>query len=622
MAKEISIIRQEAQQVQNATQVGENTAQRVGGVLVDIVDKAEEHETDIDNLTANTGVDDYPVFSASEAYSKGKVVNYNGKLYKFTADHAPGAWDDSEVEDGSLKKDVETKLMQINKKTKNISSETTETEDDCFDFQDNDGNSVLQISQNCIKANKKIIDETGKELAGLTDNIKEETTVETDDYFDFQNNEGETVLNINKDAIECKKSIYDKEGKEIVGGTKTSDNINGVQIERIEDSNFILKYLLPEGLAFSIKGTEWGFGATGLKSISEALNRYNILKDFTLNAGEYKILPYVMAYADVTYGTTFRFDGTFSGTVTIGRGYKTLGDNTVNHTTNAGWLEITSDKIIEKAYQFTWYDYPHTYKEYNHGLTLESPISVIVQTKITDEGILECKVTLTNGDGNTYVIDKTGENADTKGLSCSIGSPYITTTEKTINVNSFSYTNKRYKKDVWLYGDSYMGSYWREILAKKYNINNYMQAFAGGENSTSALRSFVEDIKHGVPKYILYGMGMNDDNDTEESVNDTWLYNTKTFLRLADNYNIIVTLLTVPSVKVNNELIEDHRKLNEWIRQSGRPYIDISKLVEDGEGNWYDGYKSTSPENDIHPSSAGSAIIAAKILNEYPVLSE
>ena len=71
MAKEISIIRQEAQQVQNATQVGENTAQRVGGVLTDIVDKAEEHETDIDNLYANTGVDDYPAFSESTASPAG-----------------------------------------------------------------------------------------------------------------------------------------------------------------------------------------------------------------------------------------------------------------------------------------------------------------------------------------------------------------------------------------------------------------------------------------------------------------------------------------------------------------------------------------------------------------------
>ena len=104
MAKEISIIRQEAQQVQNATQVGENTAQRVGGVLVDIVDKAEEHETDIDNLNANTGVDEYPTFSESTAYSAGDVVNYNGKLYKFTSDHAAGAWTGTDVEKANVVK--------------------------------------------------------------------------------------------------------------------------------------------------------------------------------------------------------------------------------------------------------------------------------------------------------------------------------------------------------------------------------------------------------------------------------------------------------------------------------------------------------------------------------------
>lgn len=102
MAKEISIIRQEAQQVQNATQVGENTAQRVGGVLVDIVDKAEEHETDIGNLNANTGVDEYPMFSDQTAYSAGDVVNYNGRLYKFTADHAAGAWTGTDAEKYSL----------------------------------------------------------------------------------------------------------------------------------------------------------------------------------------------------------------------------------------------------------------------------------------------------------------------------------------------------------------------------------------------------------------------------------------------------------------------------------------------------------------------------------------
>lgn len=120
MAKDLTTIKQEAQQVQNATQVGENTAQRVGGVLVDIVDKMGVLDTvptsgstnpvtsggirtamdeQEDKLNTNTGVDKYPAFSASTTYAIGDVVNYNGKLYKFTADHAAGAWTGSDVEE-------------------------------------------------------------------------------------------------------------------------------------------------------------------------------------------------------------------------------------------------------------------------------------------------------------------------------------------------------------------------------------------------------------------------------------------------------------------------------------------------------------------------------------------
>lgn len=46
----------------------------------------------------STGVDDYPAFSASTAYSAGDVVNYNGKLYKFTEDHAAGVWTGTDAE--------------------------------------------------------------------------------------------------------------------------------------------------------------------------------------------------------------------------------------------------------------------------------------------------------------------------------------------------------------------------------------------------------------------------------------------------------------------------------------------------------------------------------------------
>ena len=136
MAKEISIIRQEAQQVQNATQVGENTAQRVGGVLTDIVDKAEEHETDIDNLNANMGVDDYPVFSTSEDYKSGDTVNYQGLLYRFTSDHAAGAWNGTDVEEANVVKahivqelgDSEDKVMSQKAVTDELAKKANQTD--------------------------------------------------------------------------------------------------------------------------------------------------------------------------------------------------------------------------------------------------------------------------------------------------------------------------------------------------------------------------------------------------------------------------------------------------------------------------------------------------------------
>lgn len=62
---------------------------------------------ELELINANTGVDEYPTFSASTAYSAGDVVNYNGKLYKFTADHAAGAWTGTDVEDWCLKKSVD-----------------------------------------------------------------------------------------------------------------------------------------------------------------------------------------------------------------------------------------------------------------------------------------------------------------------------------------------------------------------------------------------------------------------------------------------------------------------------------------------------------------------------------
>lgn len=66
----------------------------------------------------NTGVGDYPTFSESTAYSAGDVVNYNGKLYKFTADHSAGAWTGTDVEETSIVKEITNTIQGVENETK------------------------------------------------------------------------------------------------------------------------------------------------------------------------------------------------------------------------------------------------------------------------------------------------------------------------------------------------------------------------------------------------------------------------------------------------------------------------------------------------------------------------
>lgn len=58
----------------------------------------------MDNLEKNTGIDEYPEFDEGSTYSAGDVVSYNGLLYKFTTDHAAGAWTGTDAEETDVVK--------------------------------------------------------------------------------------------------------------------------------------------------------------------------------------------------------------------------------------------------------------------------------------------------------------------------------------------------------------------------------------------------------------------------------------------------------------------------------------------------------------------------------------
>lgn len=65
-----------------------------------------------DTIAGNVGVNEYPIFSASKQYAAGDVVNYNGKLYRFTSVHAAGAWVGTDAIETSIKAEIDAKLGQ------------------------------------------------------------------------------------------------------------------------------------------------------------------------------------------------------------------------------------------------------------------------------------------------------------------------------------------------------------------------------------------------------------------------------------------------------------------------------------------------------------------------------
>lgn len=73
----------------------------------------ESIEAAADGVYSNTGVSEYPNFSAASSYAAGDIVNYEGLLYEFTASHPAGEWIGTDATRTSLKKETEQKLTEL-----------------------------------------------------------------------------------------------------------------------------------------------------------------------------------------------------------------------------------------------------------------------------------------------------------------------------------------------------------------------------------------------------------------------------------------------------------------------------------------------------------------------------
>lgn len=78
-----------------------------------IAKQTNDNKTDISDLNANTGISEYSAFDPAEDYAVGDAVVYEGRLKRFTADHAAGEWIGTDVESWSERKEREEKVRKM-----------------------------------------------------------------------------------------------------------------------------------------------------------------------------------------------------------------------------------------------------------------------------------------------------------------------------------------------------------------------------------------------------------------------------------------------------------------------------------------------------------------------------
>lgn len=168
---------------------------------------------------------------------------------------------------------------------------------------------------------------------------------------------------------------------------------------------------------------------------------------------------------------------------------------------------------------------------------------------------------------------------------------------------------------------------WSYIM-KELGFTNWLLNSHDGASSTQAINALNALITlKTTPKFILWCMGMNYGGDTPTNeINPTWLSCINQMLAICEENHITPILMTIPTcpssttetTALGNRL---HTKLNEWVRNSGKRYIDIAASVEESGTLTWKGWGTTNAmlsSDQVHPSPLGAMTIAMEIIKSFP----
>jgi len=482
--------------------------------------------------------------------------------------------------------EIPAEVQQVKREVRR-KAELKDTEEDGAFFCDESGKVFLQYNGDGLDANK-----VSEHFKGLVapDLSPYPTTEEVEDMIEESGQSGQSgLVNTEEEgAFFC-----DENGKVFM----KYDNKHGLDANKVSEH---LKGLITPS-------------ATRKKNIA-------ILKIPTLNSTRQKL-----EVPDVKFNQTFGISGKIDtfGELVLYRGIPNLSTTTFMY--SGSMIKIDSTKIyVYDSADSTTHE-PILIEEYVHGLNISNFISVIVDvssTSIQNNAAVNIVTTV-----NIEIVTASPQGTvGTSVYKASWNEFRGCRDDLCVQMNNgqmsdceLTWTSKDLSKDVWVFGDSYLG-YWPKY-AMLFGANNALYDGYSGRNSSGGKSSLIKALAIAdSPRSLVWALGMNDKDGTTASAtaNASWKNAYDYVKAVCEEKGINLILCTIPNI-VPYPYYNSGK--NTVVRESGYQVIDISEAVggEPSRQDWFTGYRGDGSTN-VHPSTLGSQAIAVKVLQSVPNL--
>jgi len=323
----------------------------------------------------------------------------------------------------------------------------------------------------------------------------------------------------------------------------------------------------------------------------------------TLGANKVRDGKYFVAYA--------RFDGELKEgqKILAGHGYME---------SYGKWFEIT-DKDVNLFSYTSWVKPPLRNRPEPHKITIKNFVTIIISAD-------------NDGAGNTLTLITDGGVYRRKGYGWNAcqGEIFISGNNVELKDVKAAWTCEDYSAPIWFVGASYFSlgdpARWPYYMYDDGYADKVFITGRGGMNGINGHEEIADAIKFGKPKFMIWGIGMNDGPDGEDDINPATYNNKIGFLKICKEQGIKPLFMTIPNCgNENNQRNDNTYKLDYVINKRGEfanydyRVVDISHAVNGVEVHspWYDGMLHS---DGTHPTPLGARNFYLELLCTFPEL--